>query len=123
MLPQAFANLAMRVGAAVGAPYYPGRIIDVTDPVQDEGGSIITPGSVVTRTFMVQIDVVSDANRPDGWTDRDYRFLVLAATLDGGMDTDAEIEITEGPHAGKWMVSSLQTDPAGIGYVGKGRPA
>jgi hypothetical protein len=57
----------------------------------------------------------------EGYTDRDMRLLVLAATLDADMDTSATVEVLEGPHAGKWMVSSVDRDPAGVYWECRGR--
>jgi hypothetical protein len=123
-LPAAFASLAQSMSAAFGAPFYAGVVISQADPVTDDGGSISTPGTPLERGCSVQIDVATEAmRRSDGYSDGDVRFIILAATLDGGLDTDASVEVAAGPFAGSWLVSSIERDPAGIGWVGKGRRA
>jgi hypothetical protein len=59
----------------------------------------------------------------DGYAEGDVRFLILSATLTGTLDTDATVEVTEGPHAGTWMVSAIERDPLAIYYQGRGRRA
>lgn len=128
-LAQAFAGIAGGFSAAFGVPYHAGFVIRHMDAVYDDGGSIITPGGVDRASCQVQIDSVDERMRPEAWTDKDYRFLILSASLGEGdqsgaipdLDTDATIEVPAGDMAGSWMVSSLQKDPAGIGYVGRGR--
>lgn len=124
-LPQAFLGVAQMAAAAFGAPFYVGRIIAPGTAIFDEGGSIITPAEPTDRACMVQIDTVDERNRPEGWGDRDYRFLLLSASFAGTVDSDASIEVTDATapsdFRGVWSVSSLQRDPAAIGYVGRGR--
>lgn len=122
-LDAAFAQIAQAFSAAGVGPYVDGQVLTTTDAVMDGGGSIATPGTVTRRDCRVQIDSVAEAMRPESWTDKDYRFLILAATLQGDLDTDATVEVLAGPNTGKWLVSSLQRDPAGIGWTGRGRRA
>lgn len=123
-LPAAFASLAQSVGAAMGAPFYDGQIVDQGEAVRDEAGSIVTPGTPVLRACRVQIDSATEAMRAaDGFAEGDVRFILLAASFTGSLDTDATVKIAAGDRAGVWLVSSLERDPAGIGYVGKGRKA
>jgi len=123
-LPAAFASLAQTMSAALGAPFYPAQVVTQTDPIYDDGGSILTPGGVLRRDCTVQIDAATEAMRQSqGFADGDVRFIILAATLAGALDTDARVEIAGGPFAGAWLVSSLERDPAGIGWVGRGRRA
>ena len=120
-LAEAFAGLALRVGSAVGAPFHRGQIITSSGAVM-AGGSIVTPGTVARRDCTVQIDAATEAMRSaDGYADGDVRFIVLAASFTGGLDTDARVEVLDGPHVGLWLVSALERDPAAVGYVGRGR--
>ncbi|MFK4871663.1 hypothetical protein [Novosphingobium sp. ZW T3_23] len=124
MIDQAFADIGLAFSQVLGGPYHPARTIEQTDPVYDDGGSIITPGGVTHRACSVQIDVATQAMREaEGYVDTDVRFIVLAATLTGSLGTEARIEITEGPFAGIWSVSSLERDPVAAGWVGTGRKA
>lgn len=124
MLDQAFADIGLAFSQAFGGPFHPARTIEQTDPVYDDGGTIIEPGGVEHRECNVQIDVATQAMRQtEGFVDTDVRFIVLAATLAGSLGTDARIEVLEGPFAGIWSVSSLERDPVAAGWVGTGRKA
>lgn len=126
-LAAAFASLYERVGAAIGAPYFDGTVVDQAEATLDDGGSIVDPGEPVERTCRVQIDAATWSMRQaEGYSDGDVRFIILAASLDGSLGTDAEIEVAAGDavpadFVGTWMVSAIERDPAGIGYVGRGR--
>lgn len=123
-LPARFASIAGAVAARVGAPFWQGEIVDHGEPVLDDGGSIVTPGVPVIRPCTVQIDSATEAMRQtDGFADGDVRFLILASSFAGGLDTDAEVRVATGPFAGRWLVAALERDPAGVGYVGRGRRA
>ena len=123
-LPSAFLGLAEMAGAAFGAPFHAGRIVTPGAAVMDAGGSISTPAVPTYRACTVQIDPATEAMRQqDGFADGDVRFILLAASFTGAVDTDVSVEVTEGPFVGVWSVSSLQRDPVGIGYVGRGRKA
>ncbi|WP_313437274.1 hypothetical protein [Novosphingobium sp.] len=124
MLDQAFADIGLAFSQVLGGPYHSAQTIEQTDPVYDDGGSIVSPGGVVHRACSVQIDVATQAMRQaDGFVDTDVRFIVLAATLAGSLGTEARIEVLEGPFAGTWSVSSLERDPVAAGWVGTGRKA
>jgi hypothetical protein len=123
-LPSSFLGFANMAASAFGAPFYDGQIITQTDPVYDDGGSIVTPAQPVFRACKVQIDAATEAmQQREGFADGDVRFIILSASFTGPLDTDANVSIASGPFAGEWQVSTLQRDPAGIGYVGKGRRA
>lgn len=121
-LAAAFADIGLGFSAAFGGPYHPARTIEQVDPVFDDGGSIITPGGVLNRSCSVQIDSATEAMRQQGgFVDGDMRFIVLAATLEGALGTDARIEVLEGPFLGIWMVEAIERDPVAAGWVGRGR--
>lgn len=124
-LATAFAALAEKVAAATGAPFWDGQVVDQATPgAYDDYGNFV-PGSPPTRrNCRVQIDSADWAMRQGkDFVEGMVRFIVLAATLDGGMGTDATVEVLDGPHAGQWLVSSIERDPAAIGFVGRGKPA
>jgi hypothetical protein len=126
-LPAAFASIAQSMASALGAPFYAGKvIIDGTPGGYDDNG-VFQPGTEPSEIDCTcQIDQVSDYMRAQGgFTDRDYRFILLSGGFDGTINTDARVRVTD-PNAPadfrvEWMVSALQRDPAGIGWTGKGR--
>ncbi len=126
-LPARFARIASAVGGKVGAPFYAGVVlIDGTPGGYDDDGNFV-PGQPATEIpCRVQIDSASEAWRAQaGYTDKDYRFVILASGFAAPIDTDAKVQMNDmaAPDnlRGAWDVSSLQMDPAGIGWTGKGR--
>lgn len=124
-LPDAFAGIALGFSSLVCGPYHPGRIIDHGQVQYDDAGDVIPgTGGPVYRDCSVQIDLATEAMRQDsGYAEGDMRCMILASTLRGTLNTDAVVEVLEGPHVGIWHVSSLSRDPAGIGWTGRGRRA
>ncbi|OAH36988.1 hypothetical protein AX777_18285 [Sphingobium yanoikuyae] len=123
-LAAAFGEIGMAFSAALGGPYHDARTIEQVAPVYDDGGSIVTPGGVAHRDCQVQIDTAIQRIRDAGsYVDTDLTFIILAATLDGSLNTEARIEVLDGPHAGKWSVDMLERDPVAAGWVGRGRRA
>lgn len=121
-LAAAFADIGLAFSAQFGGPYHRAQTIEHTPAEYDRGGTIITPGQPFYRPCMVQIDAATDAmRRAPSFVEKDVRFIVLSATLEGALGTDARIEVLEGPFAGVWSVSSLERDPAAVGWVGTGR--
>lgn len=120
----AFADIALGFSAATGAGYHPAIARWPGKPVAESGGSIAIPGTPITKSCHAQVDAATEAMRAsEGFVDGDVRLLILAATLDMDMDTDATVEITKGPHRGKWMVGSVERDPAGVYWACRGRRA
>ncbi len=122
-LPAAFASLASAVAGITGASFHDGAIISQVTPGHYDDDGVYVPGSPATsRPCKVQIDTATEAMRQsDGYADGGVRFLILSASFTGTLDTDASLTIADGPFAGSWAVSSLQRDPAGIGWTRKGR--
>lgn len=119
-----FATVAQAITATFGGPYVAGAVLDQVAAVMDDGGSIVTPGTPTGRTCMVQIDKASwEMQQAEGYAPGDMLFLILVATLSGGLDTDARIRVDAGPHAGTWLVSGISLDSVGTHWSGKGRPA
>lgn len=121
---QAFADIAQAFSSAGLGAFYDARAKWPGTPVYDDGGSIVTPGTPVVRTCEVQVDAATEAMRAaEGFADGDVRLLILAATLDGTMDTAATVEVLVGPHKGEWLVASVDRDPMGIYFECRGRRA
>jgi hypothetical protein len=122
MFDQLFAELATGLSDQFGAPFEEVTATWPGTPVKDAGGSITTPGTPVSRTCKAQFDAASQAMRAaEGFLEADVRILVLAASLDGVLDSTAKIVAAAGISAGTWTLLSCQRDPAGIGYECRGR--
>lgn len=116
----AFGAIAQNMSTAFGGPYHAGWIHEQGEPVYDDGGSIVTPGVPTQTACMAQMDVMTDVMRlQDGFVEGDVRILVLSGDLT--ITADSEIEITEGPHIGRWMVQSVGRDPFGVYHELRGR--
>ncbi len=129
-LPDAFLGLAQMASTAFGAPFYAGAIISQATPGGYDDNGVFHSGLPPAETpCTVQIDAIDERARPQGWSDKDYRFIILASGLPAGLrlDTDASVKVTDAKapddFRAQWLVSSLQRDPAGIGWVGKGQLA
>lgn len=122
MLDRVFSDLAVGFSNQFGAPYLDATANWPGTPVKDDGGSITTPGTPVSKSCKVQISAPTTAMRGDaGFRETDMRMHVLSATLDATLDADATIVIASGLHAGTWSVESLTLDSAGIGWTCRGR--
>lgn len=121
-MADAFAGIAQGFSAAGLGAFYDAFARWPGAPTYDNGGSIATPGTPIEKECSAQVDGVTEAMRLEaGFRDKDVRLLVLCATLDGTMDTDAEIEVLAGPNAGRWSVESVGTDPVGACWECRGR--
>jgi len=122
-LPDAFADLARGVSDLFGdSPFAPGKVIDQAGQVFDAGGSIVASDAPVQRDCLVQISKATQAmQQAEGYLSGDMLFAVLASTLQGDLGTDAVINVLSGPFAGKWQVSGIVRDTAGIAWSGSGR--
>lgn len=121
-IAQAFADVALGVAQAFGAGFHDALAKWPGTPTMDDGGSIATPGTPISLTCSVQVDAATEAMRADeGFQQTDMRLLVLAATLDGTLDTAATIQVLAGPHQGEWSVASVERDPVGVYFECRGR--
>ncbi|QOV95263.1 hypothetical protein [Novosphingobium sp. ES2-1] len=122
VLNQFFADLATGFAAQFGAPF---QEVTATWPgtaVYDDGGSIVTPGTPVEKPCKAQFDAPTEAMRNDpGFLEKDMRLIVLSGTLDGTLDSAANVVVGDGEHAGTWSLESVQGDPAGIGWECRAR--
>lgn len=123
-MEQALAGIAAAFSAALGGPYHAAIASWPGVPVKDDGGSIITPGVPIAKPCQVQVDSTTEAMRQEaGFRDTDVRLLVLAATLDADLDTDATVQVTEGPHVGSYSVQTCFRESFGIYWECRGRAA
>lgn len=126
-LPAAFLSIANKVSAVMGAPFWDGVVLSQATPGTLGDDGVFVPGSEPDEhPCRVQIDGADEYMKAvEGFADKEVMMIILAASLDITLDTDAEIEITDtkapAMFRGKWLVSSLTLDPAGIGYGGKAR--
>jgi hypothetical protein len=117
-----FAGLALGFSQQFGAPFADAVAVWPGVPEKDEGGSIVTPASPVTKPCKAQVSTPTQAMRLDaGFLETDMRLVVLSATLEGALDTEATVTVSSGPHAGAWSLQSVTRDTAGIGWVCRGR--
>lgn len=90
----------------------------------DSGGSIVSPGTPVVVDCHAQIDVVTEAMRLEaGYADKDVRLMILAPNLSRAVDTDAELVVLAGPHAGTWTIQGQSLDTLAFAFDGRGRAA
>ena len=122
MFDQLFAGIATGFSQQFGGPFVDAQAIFPGVPVTDDGGRIVTPATPITKACKAQVCVPTEDMRADaGFIQKDMRIVVLSATLDGALDTSADVVIAAGPHAGRWDLQSATLDTAGIGWVCRGR--
>lgn len=120
-MAETVAAIALQVSRATGVGYVAATAVWPGTPVM-VGGSIVTPGTPVEKSCQAQIDRADEAMRAEaGFTERDMRVLILLATLDGELDTDARLIVSAGPHAGTWSLQSVGKDAAGTHWRCRGR--
>lgn len=123
-IPDAFAKIAVALSNAGLGSFVDAFAEWPGVPVVDDGGSIVSPGEPISRPCKVQVDRVTEAMRQaEGYRDKDVALLVLCATLEGELDTDATLNVTAGPNAGRWSVQSVDKDTMGTYWLCRGRRA
>lgn len=128
-LPAAFLSIANKVSAVMGAPFWNGAVIvPGTGGGYDDDGNYVPPSPPTEHACRVQIDGADEYMKAvEGFADKEVVMIILRASLDIALDTDAVLNVTDtrapAMFHGKWLVSSLTLDPAGIGYGGKGKRA
>jgi hypothetical protein len=119
---QVFAGIATSFSDTFGGPFADAQAIWPGVPVKDDGGSIVSPATPIQKPCKAQVCAPTEGMRADaGFLEKDMRIVVLSATLDGALDTSADVVIAAGPHAGRWDLQSALLDTAGIGWVCRGR--
>jgi len=123
-IADAFAGIAVAFSTAGLGPYFASVAHWPGVPVTDDGGSITTPGTPIELPCMAQVDSATQSMRAEaGYVGTDVALLVLCATLDGALDTNATVEVTAGPNAGSYSVQSVSKDPMGSHWLCRGRAA
>lgn len=120
MFDQAFSRIATGFAGIAGGPFTDATVTWPGTPTMDAGGSITSAGTPVVKTCKAQIDAATQAMRlAEGFLETDVRILVLVASLDGTLDTQAKVT-----RAGvTYSLLSCTLDPAGVGYECRGRVA
>ncbi len=120
MLDAAFAQVAGAVGTASGGPYHAARLLYDGEPVLDDGGSIIDPGTPYEVPCQAQVDSATEAMRTSAdFLEKDVRLLILGpATL----TTAPRVRVYAGPFAGNiYELRTAGRDPLGFGWECRGR--
>lgn len=111
-------GMASIMGAAFGSIYLPATLWRKRAAVRDAGGSITSGGGFDEIACRAMRDSVTERMRlAGGYTDRDVRILVLAASFSGTITTDDEITVA----GTRYAVASVDMDPAGAAYELRGQ--
>lgn len=122
MFDQVFAGIATSFSDVFGGPFADAQAIWPGVPVVDDGGRITTPATPIAKSCRAQVCAPTEAMRADAeFLQTDMRLVVLSATLEGPLDTSADIVIAAGPHAGRWELQTATLDTAGVAYTCRGR--
>jgi hypothetical protein len=117
-------GLAGVFAAAFSSIYLPGYVHVPEDPVYDEGGSKVPGTGSMPYPCRLQVDSVTQRMRQaEGYADKDVRILILASGLEADVTTDCEVEVRAGMHQGRYMIASVDRDPAGASFDCRGRRA
>lgn len=116
-----FAGIASAFSGVLGGPFYASTAITPGEAVKDDGGSIVTPGTPTVENCLAQRDICTERMRADAdFTEKDVRLIVTGID---SLTTDAKILISTGPHAGTYVLRSVDRDPASCGWECRGRAA
>ena len=107
-------------GELLHGAYAAATLHGATITTYDAGGKLRRTRS--ETPCRVQVESATERMRnADGFTGLDRALYILAHGLEGGVDTDAEITVHEGEHAGtRFRVASVECDPAGAYYLCRG---
>jgi hypothetical protein len=122
MFDQLFASLATGFADQFGAPFVPAKLQYQGVPIKDAGGSIVTPGVPSEVDCCAQVDSAMQSMRtsPD-FLETDVTLIILGPAA---LDTSPKLAVLTGPSAGKtYSLRSCDRDPAGIGWLCRGRAA
>lgn len=123
-IADAFADIAQGFSAAGLGAFYDAKAKWPGTATFDSGGSIVTAGTPIQFACSAQVDAVTEAMRLEaGFSEKDVRVMVLRATLEVDLDTDAIVQVLDGPNAGSWSIQSIGGDPCGVSWECRGRAA
>jgi hypothetical protein len=121
-IADAFAGVAVAFSRAGLGAFHDAEVRWPGVPETDKGGSIVRPGVPLVYPCQCQVDTATEAMRAEaGFAQTDVALLILAATLDVAMDTEATVIVAEGPRAGRYSVQSVSLDSMGSHWVCRGR--
>lgn len=122
MLDAAFAQIAGAVSAAFGGPYHDAQLLYDGEPVFDDGGSIISPGTPFTVPCSVQVDSATEEMRTSAdFLETDVLLLILGPDV---LTTAPRLHVREGPFATNvYELRTARRDPLGFGWECRGRQA
>lgn len=107
-------------GEVLGPLYLPAVAYSGALSYDDEGE--ISRASTA-RDCLAQVDSVTESMRSaEGYTATDRAVYVLASSLSGPLDSDAQVEVLTGPYAGvRWRLRDpIERDPAGAYWLARG---
>ena len=121
-LAAAFGQIATGFSGVLGGPFAVAQAVWPGSPQRDNAGRITAPATPILKTCQAQVCQPTEQMRADAdFLQTDMRVIVLAASLDGELDTSADVVIEAGPHAGRWDLQTVTLDSAGIGWTCRGR--
>jgi hypothetical protein len=123
MFSELYGQFAQMFAADDDGPFWLGYVISQTAPAFDDGGSLIpSPTGPWQRDCVVQVDSADTAMRAqEGFVETDRRMIIPTASLSGPLTTDHQIEVRNGPFAGRWSVESVSRNAASSQWVARGR--
>lgn len=122
MLDAAFAQIAGKVSAAFGGPYHDAHLLYDGDPIFDDGGSIIDPGTPFHVICSAQVDVATEAMRSSvDFLETDVLLLILGPAA---LTTAPRLHVRAGPfERNVYELRTARRDPLGFGWECRGRLA
>lgn len=107
-------------GEVLGPVYLPARLRAIT---VGKGARGAVRRDITERDCRAAVDGATERMvGTEGYTDTDRAIYILASSLEGDVNTDAEIEVLEGPYAGTIfkVASPVDRDPAGAYWLCRG---
>ena len=114
---------AAAFGELLSPLYLPARLRSAAT-TYTEGGAIRRARA--PRACRVQVDRATERMvGTEGYTDTDRSIYILASSVEGGagdIDTDADVEVLEGPYAGEIfkLAAPIDRDPAAAYVLARG---
>jgi len=107
-------------GSLLGGTYLPATVAGVASETMVAGKLQRTAAE--PRTCRVQVDSATERMRSaEGFTEMDRAIYVLSASLEGDLDTGAEITVLDGAYAGvAFRVASVDRDPVAAYWLCRG---
>lgn len=113
-------GVAALFGELFAPLYLPAHVYGTTETY---GGNGKLRREQTDRPCRAQVDSCTERMvAAEGYTDTDRAIFILADTLEGGVDSDCEVVVDEGPYAGtRWRLATpIDRDPAGAYWRARG---